>query len=143
MLIGRVAKASVRSAVSRRENVIAALEPAPQPKFGWLEFHGAIFVRTLHLIAESRERIKRERIAVEVILQIKHARKSGAGKIGFAPRAIRILLVDQISDRLLNRRIIGLGAREQPNQAPSGLRCRAVSLPFGGRIGVAPQGFAE
>src|ERR1700675_2010077 len=120
MLIARVAKASVRSAVSRRENVIAALEPAPQPKFGWLEFHGAIFVRTLHLGTETRERIKRERIAVQVVLQVKDTREACAGELGFAPGAIRILLLDKIGHRFLNRRIARLGSSQQSNQAPSG-----------------------
>lgn len=78
-------------------------------------------MRALDPIAKTRERVKWEGIAVKVILQIEHARKSGAGKLGFAPRAIRILLMNEIGDGFLNGRIIRLCAREQSNQAPGRL----------------------
>src|SRR5208282_1701430 len=54
-----------------------------------------------------------------------------------------ILLVDEIRDGFLNCRIVRLSASEQSYQAPSCLRGGRISLPFRGRIGVAPQGLAE
>src|SRR5215813_10980916 len=117
---------SWKSDVNLRGNRIAALETAAQPEFGRLKFQRTKLVEILGLIAESRQRIQRERIPVEVVLQIENAREARAGEIRFAPGAIAVLLRHQGRNRLLNRGIVRLRSCQQSDQSPSGLRGRAI-----------------
>src|ERR1700690_1693430 len=119
------------------------IHPLTRPEIAWLEFRGAIFFRALGLIAIARQCVHRERILVEVILQIEDARKTGAREVVFTPRSVGVLLLYQVGRCPRDRRIIRIRARHQPDQAPSRLRRGAVALPLGGRRLIAMQRLAE
>ena len=78
-----------------------------------------------------------------MIFQIEDAREARAGKFVFTPGTIGVLLIDEVGDRFVNRRIAGVSAREQSDQAPSGLRRGAWPFALGLWLGVAAQRFAE
>src|ERR1700722_3369441 len=83
---------------------------------------------TFRQIVVARQGIKREGVSIQMILKIKNARESGAGKFGLVPGAVRILLLQEPGDGALNGRIIRADCGEETDQTPSGLRCSA--LPF-------------
>src|SRR5260221_3729341 len=128
-----------RSRLSRRGNFIRALETAAQAELFRAEFDGAEFFRrarlvdrfaVTHSVVKARQRINRERVAVEVVFQIKNAGKTSAGEVVFFPRAVFILLLHQIFRSPGNRRIARIGGCQQTDQAPCDLRSRAVALPL-------------
>src|SRR5262249_30730673 len=99
-------------------------------KIGRAKSFGAKFRSPARLIAIAGQGIDWKRILVKVVLQVKHAGKACSGEIFFAPRAIRVLLSDQICGGPWNRRVVGVRASEQSDQTPSSLRRGAVSLPL-------------
>src|SRR5271165_2151007 len=60
----------VMVAARRRGVRIARLKPAAQPELAGLEFQRAVFIGFQCLVVVARQRVHRERIAIEVILQI-------------------------------------------------------------------------
>src|SRR3974377_1916463 len=103
---------------------------AAQPELVWPELHRAIFFRFFRLIPVPRQRINREGILVQVVLQVKHAWKPGPGKLFLAPPTVRVLLFPQGRRRSRDGCIVTVGSREQSNQSPRRLRRGAVSLPL-------------
>src|SRR5690349_5634261 len=85
-------------------------------------------LRVLLQIAVPRERVQREIVPIEVILQVKDARKTGSRKLLFIPGPIGILLFEQMPHSLADSRIIAIRSGQEANQAPGGLRWRAGSL---------------
>src|ERR1039457_385349 len=59
----------------------------------------------------SRQREQRPGVAIHVIFQIKHFRKTSAGGLGFRPRTVRILRLHEIFDAALERGILRIVER--------------------------------
>src|SRR6266478_548013 len=119
------------------------LKPAAQPEFAGLELESGVVFRTTRLIGIAREGVDRERIAIEMILQIEDAGKTGAGEIRLAPGAVVPLLVDEIGNGFGDRGVVDVSAGEKADETPSGLRSGARALAFRERLVIAAQGFAE
>src|SRR5882672_3635839 len=119
------------------------LKPAAQPEFAGLELEGSVVFGATRLIGIARECVDRKRIAVEVILQIEDAGKTGASEIRLAPGAVFTLLVDEIGNGFRDSGVVNACAREKANETPSGLRSGARALAFRERLVIAAQGFAE
>src|SRR5258708_22350364 len=132
-----------RSRLSLRGNFITVLKTAALPEFFRTEFACAEFFGLAGLIVEAGQGINRKRIAIEVIFQIENTGKAGAGEVPFAPRAVVVLLGDQILRGFRTRGIAGSGCGKKSNQSPGGLRSRAVALAFCGFDVIAEQGFAK
>src|ERR1700746_3527810 len=94
-------------------------------------------------VVEARERVKRKRIAVEVIFQIENARKTRASKFRFIPRAVFILVLGKPSSGALGSRIVRPNRCKQADQSPRGLRCGALAFAFERRVVVGKNRFAE
>ncbi len=60
--------------------------------------------RPLRILSIARKRVQRERIPVEVIFQIKDARKTCAGEFRFVPGAVCILMLGEPSSRAFGQR---------------------------------------
>src|SRR5260370_23008211 len=78
-----------------------------------------------------------------MVFQIKHARETRAGEIRLAPRAVLMLVVNEIRNGFADGRIAEVRSREQTDQSPGGLRTRAGALPFGPEHLVACKRFSE
>src|SRR5580658_8787610 len=89
------------------------------------------------------ERVEREGVSIQVILQIKNTGETGAGKFRLVPGPIGILLLEEPCHGSLNRRIIRTSSGQQTNQAPSGLRRSALSFAFQRRIIIRKYRHAE
>src|ERR1700733_6953751 len=88
--------------------------------------HARKFSSPLAQVVISRQRIQRERIPVEVILQIENTGGTGTRKLGLIPGAIGVLMGHQPFYSTLDRRIVGSRNCQQPNQSPRGLRSGAL-----------------
>ena len=78
-----------------------------------------------------------------MVLQVKDAGETGAGKFRLAPGTIRFLAMNQVSHCFLDRRIFHSRAREQADESPRSLRGGAGALSLGGRQIVAEKRFAK
>src|SRR5438477_3028110 len=67
-----------------------------------------------------------ERMPVQMILQIKHARESGSGGEIFVPAAVTALRLNQILGAFVYATAGGIATRDQPQNRPGRLRRRAV-----------------
>src|SRR5579864_1175492 len=94
----------------------------------WADLESVKLLHVLLQIAIPRERVQRKIVPIKVILQIKDTGKTGSGKLLFVPGAIGILLLEQVPHGLRDRRIILVGPRQKPNQAPGSLRRSADAL---------------
>src|SRR5271155_616278 len=83
---------------------------------------------TLSQVFISRQRVKRERVPIQVILQIEHQWEARTCEFGFVPRPIVILMRNQPADGSFYRGIFRADDGEQADQSPGRLRRRA--LPF-------------
>src|SRR5216683_3739036 len=119
-----------RSRLNRRGNFIRALKTAARTELFRAEFDGAEFLRLARLVVEASQRINRERVAVEVVLQIENAGKTSSGEVVFFPRAVIVLLLHQIFRGFGNGWIAGISGSKQPDESPRGLRRRTVALAF-------------
>src|SRR6202030_3442340 len=90
------------------ESASCALDSGAQPKLVGLELQGAEFVGSAGLVVVARQGVYRERIAIQVIFQIKDARETGASEIVFAPGAVFVLVANQIGNRASDGRIAGI-----------------------------------
>ena len=143
LAFARAINPSLKSEVNRRGNRIDGSESAAQPEFGWLKLQCAELAASRGLIPESRSSVQGERIAIEVIFQVEHTRKSGAGKIGFAPGAVCDPAAPPDTKRLVDRGIVGIGASQQYRSSPRRSAKRAAALAFGLRHVIGHQRFAE
>src|ERR1700680_201053 len=85
--------------------VMRSLKTAAQAEFAGLEGERGVLLRFLRLVAEACQRIERKRIPIQVIFQVEDAGKSCAGKFVLTPRAIGVLLLDEIGGGLVDCRI--------------------------------------
>src|SRR5207245_4710705 len=109
----------------------------------WANLESVKLLGILQRVAVPRERVQQEIIPIKVILQIKDAGKACSRKLLFIPRAIGILLFEQMPHGLFHGRIIPIGCGQETNQAPSGLRRCAGALAFQFRIVVRSDGFPK
>src|SRR5882672_792306 len=119
------------------------LKPAAQPEFAGLELESGVVFGATRLIGIARDRVDRKRIAVEVILQIEDAGKTGASEIRLAPGAVFPLLVDEIGNGFRDSGVVDVSAGEKADETPSGLRSGARALAFCKRLVIAAQRLAE
>ena len=90
--------------------------------------------RFCSMIAIPRQRVQRKIISVQMILQIKHAGKSGSRKFLFIPRAVGVLLFHQMRNRAADRP--DLHGRQQPaNQSIPTPSATACSTPWPFSVG--------
>src|SRR6202158_1343366 len=110
------------------------------------EQHRAEFGRTAQFILIARQRIQREIVLIQMVLQIKNAGKAGAGEFRLFPSSLAGLLFGEIADAALNHPFRGqfvlLARGQQADQSPRGLRRGADSLALQCRIVVRGNGFA-
>src|SRR5665213_271666 len=78
----------------------------------------------------SGEREQRPGVAIDVVFQIKNFRKTGAGRLGFRPRTVRILSLHEIFNAAFERGIFGIIERAQAHDGPRGLGRGAWALTF-------------
>src|SRR5437879_138537 len=97
-----------RATRSRKGNRAMPSEPAAQAKLTGLESHGSIIFHSVGLIVVARQGVHRERIAVQVVLQVENRRETGAREIVLAPRTIVILLKDKVRNRFGDGRIVDI-----------------------------------
>src|SRR5436190_10402608 len=72
-------------------------------------------------VAVARQRPQREEFRIAVVAQIEHARESGRGVTRLLPEAVATLTALEISDAALDRELVNIAGRHQPEQRPSGL----------------------
>ena len=88
------------------------------------------------------EREQRPGVAIHVVFQVKHFRKTGAGRLVLGPRAVEILRAAEILDAAFEDGIFGIVERAQTHDGPRGLRRGAGALPFENRVVVGVATFA-
>ena len=74
----------------------------------------------LHMLCIGAERQYREVIFIEMILDVKHCRESGAGRDGFVPCPIGILMLPQPADTILDGGAIDLTGSDRQRQVTDG-----------------------
>src|ERR1700690_2832263 len=87
-------------------------------------------------VSKTSQRVKRERIAIQVILQIENGWESSAGKFLLIPSSIFVLRFDQVFRREQRSRIIRSHSCQQADQTPGRLRSGAQSAPLPVRVAV-------
>src|ERR1700675_2315335 len=90
--------------------------------------HSAKSPAALVHVVIAAERIEREGVSVQVILQIKNARETRAGKLIFVPSAVGVLMLNEPCHRSFHGRIARADHGEKADQSPGRLRRRARSL---------------
>src|SRR5439155_15089305 len=81
-------------------------------------------------------------VAVHVVLEIKHARETSAGRLVLRPRAVRVLRAGQEFDAAADAGAVGVTERAQTHHRPGGLRGGAWTLAFENRIVVSVAALA-
>src|SRR2546422_6903839 len=91
-------------------------------------------------VVVSRQGQQRPTVPIHVVLQIKNARKTGAGGFGFRPGPVGVLRLDQVTDAADHTGAMGIVEGAQAHDCPGGLRSGAGTLAFenGIVVGVAP-----
>src|SRR5207302_2838116 len=101
-----------------------------------------LMTKAVAIIHIRRESEQRKILPIHVVLQIEHARKSGAGDLLFLPRAVGLLRAEQKAYAALNARAIEVAACTNAHYCPCCLGCCALSHAFGRRIFVGRAGLA-
>ena len=78
-----------------------------------------------------------------MIFQVKHERKTGAGKFRLIPGAVAILLTHEPSNGAFDGRVIRSHGSQQANRSPGGLRSRAFSFSLERGVLIRGDGFSE
>ncbi len=71
--------------MSRAGKRIMLLKPAALTELAGLELQRGVFTDLARLIRETRERVNRKRIPVQMVFQVKDAGKARAGEFRLAP----------------------------------------------------------
>src|SRR5947207_12650846 len=95
----------VNRAISERVLPIAAVE-------------ARLMTKPAAIIHVCREGEQRKILPIHVVLQIEHARKSGAGDLLFLPRAIGLLRTEQKTHAALNARPVEMAACTNAHHRP-------------------------
>src|SRR5436309_16080358 len=98
--------------------------------------------KTAAVINVRCQREQREVLSIEIVFEIEHLRKAGAGDLFFFPRAVRFLRTEQEAQPTLNAWPIHLAAGANAHHRPCSLRSGTLADAFGPRIVVRRTGLA-
>src|SRR5208282_6544469 len=87
-----------------------------------------------HHLRIGREREQREILAVQVVLQVEHAREARAGEESLVPGTVFILRSQKIGHAAGYAFAARIAYGQQSHDCPRGLRRRALALPSKVRI---------
>src|ERR1700685_2358783 len=102
-----------------------------------------VFFAALTQIIIASQSVERERIRVQMVLQVKDLRETGASKLGFVPGAVVVLMRNEPLDGALDGRIVRANAFQKTDQAPGCLRGGTLPFRLQSGIVVGEDGLAE